>query len=210
MTEVSHLCSLLSHLEDLDQKLSNHPHTIVYDHSFLLKLVENVVPACNFVQKTDQLEETYSEATVFVIHDADVLYKLGLLKKCILIEFQLLCTTETTAECASKGYRDVMAAAELFNLRCTAAFKQSSNSVLGEWLSTRKEYLLTFAEFVEVHTSSRCECVVDKLFRKCSTDDEALGIAEHETDFIRYFVNACVTGSSILGNPSSGKVVPHL
>lgn len=193
----SHLCSLLRHLEKSKQRPS-------YSSSVhgLSSLSELVYATASTLGVGRRLESGYRAASPGVIHNAEEMYKMGLLKKCILTQFQLLCVSrelENGTEYVSETCREVVEAAELCNAQTTAVFRETKSAQCRRWLKIQESNQLSFADFVETYVSSRSLCIAEQLLDSNCSPDKVLGIARTEATFIQALVAICATHSSLLG-----------
>ena len=204
MSEIvlSHLCSLLSRLERPEQDASYSLR--ISGLSSLSELVHTAISACKssrHLNGADQLQVWRPNASPWIMHNADDLYKLNILKRCISIQFQLLCISQkelTSDEEVREACEEIAAAAELFNSQTPALLTQDCSTVSVGWMSSHESSRLSLADFVEVYVSCRSRFTADKLLCIDYDADKVLGIARHEALFIKSFISTFDAHSSLL------------
>ena len=201
----SYLCSLLSLLErpDENETYSSNVHGL----SSLPNLVQKAVPASksnqhsHFNSGARQLQPWRPNSPSWILQNTHELYKVELLKKCILTKFQVFCVTKVEPTDLCQVCREISQATDLFNRHIAAQAHHSSSD---RWM-TQESTQLTFADLIETLVSCRSECIASKLL--CSSNaDDALSVARREALFIRSLVSTFNAHSSLLSECMAGEV----
>lgn len=199
----SHICTLLRHLERPEQRPS-------YSSSVLgLSLLSELAHAAASVSNVGRrLDLGHCAASPCMMQNAEELYKMNLLKKCILTQFQLLCVStelENGTDYVFESCREIVEAAGLYNGQTAALFTETNSAQCRGWLKTNQ---LSFADFVDTYVSSRSVYLAEKLLDSNCSTDQVLGVARVEATFIQSLVAVCAQ-HSLLGELPETSETPH-
>ena len=191
--------------------------------SSLVELVQNAVSVGVFRQQrtNDEIEavkplQMWQPArctTSWLLPDADKLYAINLLRKCITTKFQVLCRTAGVP--SSSSCRELAEAAEIFNSQTTEPHPVEARLAAARRLqsSTLKQHQLSLGDFVEILVSCRSEFTAEHLLCRCTEPESIVSLARLETQFVRLQISAFNTYSSLLESFSTDeeplKPYPH-
>ena len=201
----SHISSLLRHLERSEQRPSY--SSSVLGLSSLSELVHATASARN-VGRRFELGRRAASPTC-MMRNAEELYKMKLLKNCIMTQFQLLCVSrelENWTEDVSELCKEIVEGAELYNGRT----EDLTNSTQRRgWSKMQEKDQLSFADFVETYVSSRSVHIAEQLLDSNCNADQVLSVARLDAIFVQSLVAICATHSSLLGELPEAPETPR-
>ena len=202
----SHLCALLRNLELPEEQPSY--ITSVSGLSPLSQLVLSSFPTALEARDGTTLG-TATANSLWEIHRFEDLYKRNLLKECIATQFELLCVSKELEEGAEQeqvahACKGIMEAAELYNDRCVASWKQRKKRVNDEFLAigVPRCNRITFADFVGTFARCSSECVAAQFLSETCSANRVLAAARKNSGFIRMLTSISISHSSLLDDVS--------
>ena len=202
-----YLCSLV-HLLDCPEGDEIPPGTS-YGPCSLVELIQTAVSAGVFRKRRSSDGVKFRNwllgdpSTGWLLPDADKLYAINLLRKCITTKFHIFCKTTVPSTDLCREFSE---AAKIFNSQ--AAQIESRGA------STRRHLQLSFGDFVQIFVSRRSEFTAEQLLSRCSEPGSVVSLARVETQFVHSLISAFNTHSSLLEEFSVDeeppRVKPHL
>ena len=186
----------------------------------LVELVQNAVSAGVFRQqrtndgteavKPLQMWQPARCTTSWLLPDADKLYVINLLRKCITTKFKVLCKRAGVP--SNSTCRELAESAEIFNSQTTEPRAVDARLAAARRLqsSALKQHQLSFGDFVETLVSCRSEFTAEHLLRHCTEPESIVSLARLETRFVRSLISAFNTYSSLLESFSTDAEPPKL
>ena len=193
-----YLRALTSLLERLDRSELTYS-ACVHELSSLLTLVQDTLSTGRCLQPLWRSSEPRS----WCLPNADKIYTIKLLKKCILTKFQILCVTKIahTESDLHPALREFAEASELFNTKAVNILPpemyMTYHSPSNRCIMSPNLTQVLFEDFVETFVSCRSEWISD-LILESSEVREILDTVRQETLFIKSLVSTFNAHSSLL------------
>ena len=186
----------------------------------LVELVQNAVSAGVFPKqatndgdggrKLHQFWQPADRTTRWLLPDADKLYAMNLLRKCITIKFQVLCKTSASVPSIT-SCREFAEAAQIFNSQSIGAQQlpvEVQPAAHHGPQTALKHPHISFGDFVGIFVSCRSEFIAQHLLSNCSDPVRVVCLARLEAEFVRSLVTASNTFSSLLHEFSTAEEPP--
>ena len=210
----SHLYSLLRSLERPEERPSY--LSSVSGLSSLSQLVRSSFPIARGAGNGITLKGlgTVDANSLWEIHSFEELYNRNLLKECIMTQFQLLCVSkeleeEVEQEQVAHACKEIVEAAELYNDRCAASWKQRKKRVSYAFLAKGMPHYnwIWFADFVETFVRCNSERVAAQFLSETCSANRVLAAARKASGIIRMLISISYSHSSLLCDVSVAPIV---